>query len=365
MALPQPRPGVLDIPLYEGGKSRLEGAGRVIKLSSNEAALGPSPRAVAAYAAAQASLHRYPAGDSAALKQAVAEVHGLDPARLIFGCGSDEILGLVCRAYAGPGDEVIHTAHGFLIYGIYARGVGATPVVVPENNLTADIDAMLAAVTPRTKLVFLANPNNPTGTYVDGSEIARLRAGLREDIVLVIDGAYAEFMNAADYNSGLQLAVETSNTIATRTFSKIYGLAALRLGWGTAAKPIVDALERLRAPFNVSAPAQAAGIAAVRDQDHIAKARAHNAKWLAIAVQRLRGLGLPIVGGYGNFVLPAFAATGAKTAAAADSFLQSRGIIARRVDGYGLPNHLRITIGAEDEMTAVLDAVAEFMESPR
>ena len=365
MALPQPRPGVMDIPLYEGGKSRIQGVSRVIKLSSNEAALGPSPQAVAAFAQHQAALHRYPAGDSADLRAAIADVHGLDPKQIICGAGSDEILGLVCRAFAGAGDEVIHTAHGFLMYDIYARSVGAMPVVVPEHQLTADIEAILAAVTARTKLVFLANPNNPTGTYLPRARVEALRAGLREDIVLVLDAAYAEFMDKPDYSDGTALAMSTPNTIVTRTFSKIYGLGGLRLGWGFGVHALIETLERLRSPFNVSGPAQAAGVAAVRDQAHIKLAQAHNAKWMHVLVQRLRGMGLTMVGQSGNFVLPHFNGQNGKTAAAADAFLQSRGIIARRVANYGLPDHLRITIGADDEMELLLASLEEFMGSSR
>ncbi len=362
MALPQPRPGVLSIPLYEAGKSQIKGTSRVMKLSSNEAALGPSPLAMAAYAPVAAQLERYPAGDSGELRAAIAEVHGLDAARIICGCGSDEMFALLCRAYAGPGDEVIHTEHAFAIFAIYAKSVGATPVAVPEKNLTADVEAILSAVTPQTKLVFLANPNNPTGTYLSKDAIAWLRDGLREDIVLVLDGAYAEFVDAADYDSGFYLARTTPNTVATRTFSKIYGLAALRLGWATGPAAIISAMERLRAPFNVSKSAQIAGVAAVRDQAHIAKAKAHNSKWKAIALQRLRGLRLKAHDTVANFVLPEFPAIAGKTAADADMFLEKNGIIARRVDVYGLPNHLRITIGNDEEMTAVLDALASFME---
>jgi histidinol-phosphate aminotransferase len=361
MALPQPRPGVMDIPLYEGGKSRIQGVSRVIKLSSNEAALGPSPKAVAAFAERQSALHRYPAGDSADLRTAIAEVHGLDPACIMCGAGSDEILSLVCRAFAGQGDEVIHTAHGFLMYGIYARSVGANPVVVPERDLTADISAILAAVTLHTRIVFLANPNNPTGTYLPRAAVESLRAGLREDIVLVLDAAYAEFMDAPDYNDGTALASSTPNTLVTRTFSKIYGLGGLRLGWGVGPKAIIDTMERLRSPFNVSGPAQAAGVAAMRDQAHIAAAKAHNAKWMRILTQRLRGLGLSLQGDSGNFVLPLFDGKNGKTAVAADQFLQSRGIIARLVANYGLPNHLRITIGADDEMELLISALEDFM----
>jgi histidinol-phosphate aminotransferase len=306
-------------------------------------------------------LSRYPNGDYPPLREAIAEVHGLDPARIICGCGSDEILNLVCRAYAGPGDEVIHTAHGFAIYAIYARAVGATPVSVPETDITADVDAILGAVTPQTKIVFLANPNNPTGTYIPTSELARLRERLREDIVLVVDGAYAEFATAADYDSGLGLAVGTQNTVATRTFSKIYGLAAVRLGWGTAATSIIATLERLRAPFNVTLPAQLAGTAAVRDQAHIKKAQAHNTKWMGIALQRLRGLGLTVRGDQANFLLVEFPKTGPKTAPAADTFLRDRGIIVRRVDSYGLPHALRMSIGNDDDTAVLLDAVDAFM----
>ncbi len=363
MALPQPKPGVMDITPYVGGKSRLQGVVRVIKLSSNEAALGPSPKAIEAYDRARTTLHRYPAGDAADLRAAIGEVHKLNPDQIICGGGSDEILGLLCRAYAGPGDEIVHTTHGFLMYNIYARSVGATPVVVPEKNITADVDAILKAITPNTKLVFLANPNNPTGTYLPTSEIERLRADLREDIVLVLDAAYAEFMDKPDYNPGLALASRTQNVVVTHTFSKIYGLGALRIGWGYGDKTLIDALERLRSPFNVSAPAQAAAIAAVRDQEFVAKAKAHNKKWVDVLVQRLRGYGLGLHGDSGNFVLPYFDGKNGKTAAACDAFLQSKGLIARRVDNYELPNYLRISIGADDEMELLLSALDEFMTS--
>lgn len=361
MALPQPRPGILDIAIYEPGKSRVGGAARVIKLSSNEAALGPSPKAVAALAASLDETHRYPAGDSSELRDALGAAHGLDPARIVCGAGSDELLSLVMRGYAGVGDEIIHTAHGFAMYAIYAKSVGATPVAAPERNLATDVDAILERVTPRTRIVFIANPNNPTGTYVPGAEIRRLRAGLREDILLVCDDAYAEFVDASDYECGFGLAAETQNTIALRTFSKIYGLASVRLGWGFASKDICGVIERIRSPFNVSRPAQVAGLAALADTDHLARTRAHTVKWCGLAAARLRALGLTVAESYGNFVLPGFPAASGRTAAACDAFLQTRGIIVRRVDGYGLPDHLRVSIGTDEEMAAVLDAVAAFM----
>ncbi|MDA0339808.1 MAG: histidinol-phosphate transaminase [Proteobacteria bacterium] len=361
MALPQPRAGLMDIPLYEGGKSSLTGHVRVIKLSSNESALGPSPAAIAAYDASASGLARYPDGNAADLKAAISQVHGLDPAHLICGAGSDETLCLVARAYAGPGDEVIHTAHGFLMYNIYARSVGAMPVVVPETDLTADVDAILDAVTDATKIVFLANPNNPTGTVLPSAELARLRDSLREDIVLVIDGAYAEFLEGSDYDGGRALADSTPNTLMTRTFSKIYGLASLRVGWAFGSRTIIEALERVRSPFNVNGSAIAAASAAMRDVAHTAAALDHNRRWMGVAVQRLRALGLEITGESGNFVLPKFSNVPGQTAADADAFLQGEGIIVRRVDNYGLPHHLRITLGTDAEMETVLAALTRFM----
>ena len=362
MALPQPRAGLMDIPLYEGGKSRLSGQDRVIKLSSNESALGPSPKAVEAYARVKDSLARYPDGHAADLKAAIEEVHGFDPSQVICGAGSDEILCLIARAYACPGDEIIHTAHGFLMYGIYARSVGATPVAVPETNLKADVDTILDAVTDVTKVVFLANPNNPTGTYLTDSELTRLREELREDIVLVLDGAYAEFIDASDYDAGMSLVERTANTLMTRTFSKIYGLASLRVGWAFGPPDVIAALERLRSPFNLTAPAIAAAAAAMHDTAHTEAAQAHNRKWMGVALQRLRALGLEVIGESANFVLPCFPDAPGRTAADADAFLQDQGIIARRVDEYGLPNHLRITLGTDEEMEAVLTALTTFME---
>jgi len=365
MTAPQPNAWVLDIPIYEPGKSQVRGVARVIKLSSNEAALGPSPKAVAAFTEAAASLVRYPPGTSPELKAALAEVHGIDAARIICGLGSDEIIGFLCRAYAGPDIEVLHTRHGFAMYPIYARSVGATPVSVPETNLTADVDAILAGVTAKTKLVFIANPNNPTGTYLSASELKRLRAALREDVILVVDEAYAEFADAADFESAIGLASTTNNTVVMRTFSKIHGLAALRVGWGFGHKDIIDALERLRAPFNVSRPSQVAAAASMQDRAHIKRAQEHNTKWRMVALQRLRGLGLKVADSAANFVLPEFPTTPGRTAADADAFLQGRGLIVRRVDNYELPNHLRITIGNDEEMTLVLDALTAFMEQSR
>ncbi len=362
MSLPQPKPQVMSLPIYVPGKSAVQGASRIIKLSSNEAALGPSPKAAAAYDDITRSLERYPEGDAADLRDAIGKTNGIDPERIICGAGSDELILLTCRAFAGPGDEVVYPRYGFLMYEISTKSVGATPVAAPVRDLTADVDALLAAVTDKTRIVFLANPNNPTGTYIPASEVNRLRASLREDILLVMDDAYAEYVEAPDYETGMTLASTTQNTITLRTFSKIYGLAALRVGWGFGPAAIIGALQRLRSPFNVSRPAQAAAIAALSDQAHVARQRAHNTRLMKVVLQRLRGIGLSVQDSHGNFVLPEFPA-GAVTDA--DAFLQSRGILARRVDGYGLPNYLRITLGTDEEMEITLDALAEFVSGRR
>ncbi|MBM3483328.1 MAG: histidinol-phosphate transaminase [Alphaproteobacteria bacterium] len=357
-----PRPGILDISPYVGGRSHLAGRDSAIKLSSNESALGPSPRAVEAFKAAAEKLHRYPDGGSSALVEAIGRAHGLDSARIVSGAGSDELLQLLTRGYAGPGDEVIFTAHGFLVYPIATRAVGATPVVAPERELTADVDAILARVTPRTRIVFLANPNNPTGTYVAEREVARLRAGLPASVLLVLDAAYAEFVDAPDYRAGVELVDAGDNVVMTRTFSKVYGLAALRLGWAYCPPAIADVLHRIRGPFNVATPAQLAGIEAVRDVAHLAKAREHNARWRERLSAGLRQRGLNVTPSVANFVLVHFPPDDPKrNAKAAEAFLHARGIIVRNVENYGLPHALRITIGLDHEMEAVMEAFAALM----
>ena len=363
MTGPVPRPGLLDIQPYIGGESAVPGVTRIIKLASNESALGPSPAAVEALHAAAGDIHRYPDGACTALRRAIADGLGLDPERIVCGAGSDELLSLLCRAYAGPGDEVIHTVHGFLMYAIAARAAGATAVAVPEINLTADVDAILAAVTERTRLVFLANPNNPTGTYLPEAELRRLRDGLPDHVLLVVDAAYAEYMEVPDYEPGERLVDGLANLVTTRTFSKIYGLGGLRLGWAYCPAPVADVLNRVRNPFNVAAPAQAAGLAALGDTDFVAAARAHNARWRAWTAERLRTLGLDVPDSHGNFVLVRFPTVSNRNAAAADAFLKARGIIARRMGAYALPDALRITIAGEDEMRTAVDALEAFRAS--
>ncbi len=354
-----PRPGILDIAPYEGGLSELEGQSGVIKLSSNEGALGPSPQAVAAFEAASGDLGRYPDGASDALRAAIGARFGLAPERIICGAGSDEILGLLARAYAGEGDEVLYSEHGFLMYPIIARAVGAEPVKVAERDLCADVDGFLARAGKGTRLVYLANPNNPTGSYLPVGELRRLRAGLPESTVLVIDSAYAEYVTEGDYEAGASLVDEAQNVIMTRTFSKIFGLGGLRLGWAYGPAHMIDVLNRIRMPFNVSGAAQAAGVAALADNAHTEAARDLNTRLRGRLTDALGAVGINVAPSAGNFVLARFA--GAAEAEAADQFLKEHGIIVRRMGAYGLPDSLRITVGLEAEVAAVVATLDEFM----
>lgn len=356
MKRPIPKPGITNIAPYVGGKSAIAGAAKVIKLSSNENPWGPSPRARAAYDAAGSQLHRYPDGGHAALRAAIAETHGLPAEQIICGAGSDELLGMTVHAYAGPGDEVLFTEHGFLMYRIYTLANGATPVMAPERDLKADVDALLAAITPRTKILFLANPNNPTGTVLPFSEIRRLREHMPEQVILGLDAAYAEYLDQADYEAGHSLVREGSNTIVYHTFSKIYGLPALRIGWADAPVEIIDVLNRVRSPFNVTAPALAAAAEAVHDQEYLTTMRRVNAEERERVSSALRDFGFNIVPSATNFILVHFGAQ----AALANQHLAQAGLIVREVANYGLPEFLRISIGTTDENTQLIDALAQF-----
>lgn len=356
---PQPKAGITAISPYVGGKSKADGVARVIKLSSNENPWGPSPKAVAAYQDQSANLNRYPDGGHLALREAISEVNKLPAEHLICGAGSDELLGLLVHAYAGAGDEVLFTEHGFLMYRIYTQGNGATPVTAPETNLTADVDALLAAVTPRTKIVFLANPNNPTGTVLPFSEVRRLRAKLPEQVILGLDAAYAEYIDHPDYEAGHSLVNEGTNTVVFHTLSKIYGLPGLRLGWAHAPAHIIDIMNRVRSPFNVNSPALAAGIAAVRDTAYIARMRALNTQELARVSDSIRALGYNVVPSVTNFILVHFGSAVAEV----NRHLAARGLIVREVGNYGLPEFLRISIGTEEENTILLDAISDYARS--
>ena len=394
--LPKPKTGILDIAPYTPGKSKGKPGARVVKLSSNETPLGPSPEATAAFSEAAKTLHRYPDATHMALREAIGEVHGLPPERIVCGSGSDELIGLLVHAYAGPGDEVLYSRHGFLMYKIYTQGAGATPVEAPEKNLRADVDALLSCVTPKTKIVFIANPNNPTGSYISKAEMKRLRDGLPPQVILAIDDAYTEYAEnfplplregaggggilnkdasnkdcpppqpspsggegvISDYSCGREL-VESGNTVCLRTFSKIYGLAALRLGWAYAPPGIIDVLNRIRGPFNVSTPAMMAGIAAVRDTAFTAQAKQFNAKWRQWLAKEIGALGLKVYPSIGNFLLIEFP-QGKHGAAEANAFLTERGLILREVGNYGLPDCLRLSVGLEEDNKAVVAAFKDF-----
>ncbi|NQV98337.1 MAG: histidinol-phosphate transaminase [Rhodospirillales bacterium] len=361
MTMPVAKPGIMSIKPYVGGESGIEGRQDVIKLSSNEGAYGPSPLAQEAYIKAAADLHRYPDGAAAELRRTIGEIHGLNPGQIVCGSGSDELISLLCSAYAGEGDEVLYSQYGFLMYPISAKAAGATPVAAPESNLTTDVDALLAAVTERTRLLFVANPNNPTGTYLPASEMARLRDHLRADILLVIDSAYAEYVTKQDYEAGIELVDAGENVIMTRTFSKIHGLGGVRLGWAYGPENVIDVLNRARGPFNVNAAALNAGVAAIRDQAFTRHCRDENLRILTWTDHQLRDLGLDVTASVGNFLLVCFANDSTRSAVAADEFLRENGIIVRSVASYGLPDCLRITIGTEPEMRRVVDVLSRFM----
>lgn len=362
---PQPRPGVMEIDAYVPGRSRApEGVTTVYKLSSNENPLGPSQKAVEAAQAAATKLALYPDGAAMRLRETIAQVHGLDVANIMCFNGSDEAIALLARSYAGAGDEGVYSQHGFLAYPIYIQAAGATPVIAPEKDERADVEALLAAVTPATRIVFLANPNNPTGTYLPSGEVRRLHAGLPANVLLVIDAAYAEFVRRDDYEAGAELVASAENVVMTRTFSKVYGLGGLRIGWIHAPAHIVDALERVRDPFNVNAVAIEAGVAAMLDRDHVERSVAHNEHWLSWTTRELEGLGLRVTPSVGNFILIHFPPDDAKRgAAAADEFLSARGFLLRRVGAYGFADALRMTIGTPEANRGVVACLNEFMKA--
>jgi histidinol-phosphate aminotransferase len=355
---PRPRPGIDRIAAYVPGVSQAPGAARVFKLSSNESPLGASPAAIRALSEAAASLHLYPDGASVALRQGVAARHGLEPERILCGCGSNEIIGLVAQAYLDTGDEAVIPRYGFSEFEIVTRANGGVPVLAPETDFTADVDAMLAAVTPRTRIVFLANPNNPTGTFLPGAEIRRLHAGLPPDVILLLDEAYAEYA-ASPWESGLTLARTAQNVVVTRTFSKIFGLASLRVGWGYFPVAMAQAVNRIRYPFNVSGVAQAAAVAALGDVSFIQAARDHNDRWRPWLAQELSGLGLAVTPGAVNFLLTHLPA--GKSASAAYDYLLKQGVIVRPLTAYGLPDSLRISVGVEEGNRALMRFLGGFM----
>jgi histidinol-phosphate aminotransferase len=360
MAL-SPKPGVLEITPYVG--TRAEPGVRLHQLSANECALGPSPAAVDAYRAAAKEIAFYPDGGTHVLREAIGEVHGLNPDRIVCGNGSDELLTLLANAYLNPGDEVLFSEHAFLVYRIATLANSAVPVVVPEPDLRVDVDAVLSQVSAKTRLVYIANPNNPTGTYLSGEELHRLHEGLPGDALLVIDSAYAEFVRRNDYESGVEMVSRFDNVVMTRTFSKAYGLAGLRVGWAFCPAAVADVLNRVRGPYNVSVAAQAAAAAALRDHAHLEAAVAHNEIWRHWLASEIRKLGLIVDEGVGNFVLIHFPKDGPHNARAADAFLLKHGVALRPVGAYGLPHCLRATIGLEEANRATVAALAEFLQT--
>ena len=354
---PRPRPSVMQIDPYVGGESKVQGQNRVVKLSSNEGAFGPAPAAQAAYVAAAGELHRYPDGGALQLREAIGKQFGLDPARIVCGAGSDDLLAQLCNAYAGPGTEIIMSRHGFSMYEIYGVSSGARVIKAPERDLTADVDAILAAVSPATRIVFLANPNNPTGSMLPQSEVERLRAGLPPDVLLVLDAAYAEYVERPDFDAGVKLVDAHDNVVMTRTFSKIFGLGGARLGWCYGPPAVIDVLNRVRGPFNVSLPAQLAGIAALQEPGWIEMNRRHNTEqraWLTTALSRA---GLRVWPSEGNFLLVDFGTPDAATQA--DHALRHRGVIVRAMTSYGLPQCLRITVGTTEENALVAEILEQ------
>ena len=362
---PTPKPGILEVSLYVGGRASVPGVAEPIKLSANESPLGPSPKAMEALRAAAHDLELYPDGSTKKLREAIGEVHGLDPDRIVAGGeGSGPLLTMLANAYLQPGDEAIISRHAFLVYEIVTRANSATPVLIPERTtnsaIKVDVEAMLAAVTPKTRMVFVANPNNPTGSVLNREEMARLHAGLPKDVLLVIDAAYAEYVTAKDYEAGTLLVTRNDHVVMTRTFSKLYGLAGLRLGWLYAPAAICDVLNRIRGPFNTSTLQQQVGAAAVRDRDHFWKAVAHNTKWLPWITEEIRKTGLRVDDSAANFVLIHFP-KGEKNAQAADAYLMRNGVILRGVASYGLPDCLRMTVGTEEQNRLAVSLIQQFM----
>lgn len=358
-ARPQPHAGILAIDAYVPGKSKALGfTGTIHKLSANETPLGPSPLAKAAFHSASETLAVYPDGSARLLREAIGAAHGLNPAQIVCGAGSDELLILLASIYCEPGDEGIYTAHGFLVYRIAILGAGGVPVIVPEPDFTVSADAILAAVTAKTKIVYLANPGNPTGTYLSGAEVERLAQHLPPHVLLVIDGAYAEYAHAADFDSGFALVQARDNVVVTRTFSKIHGLAALRLGWCFAPPAVCDAMNRLRGPFNTNDAAIRAGVAAIGDTGHIEQSQAHNKHWIGELSREISALGFGVTPSQANFILVHFADPA--EAKAADVFFTARGLILRAVTSYGLPQCLRLSVGTPLANGLILEAFAAF-----
>jgi histidinol-phosphate aminotransferase len=360
-ARPEPKPGVLDIAAYVPGKAKAEGVAHPVKLSSNENILGCSPAAREAYVAAASQLHIYPDSRHLALRAAVADKYGLEPERLVFGQGTDEVFAYLNDIFLQPGDNIVQGEFGFSAYGISARKNQAEVKFAPEPNYRLDVDELLGQVDERTRLVFIANPSNPTGTWIDAEQVRRLHEGLPRDVVLVLDGAYAEFCTDPNFTDGLELARSADNIVVTHTFSKIHGLATLRVGWGYCPAHIADAYDRVRLPFNLSIGGYDAAVAALKDEDFVRRSIELVERWRPWLAQQLGGLGLEVTPSAANFVLVHFPHVAGRTAAEAEAFLARNGFLTRGVGSYGLPDALRITIGLEEHNRALVELLREFM----
>lgn len=357
---PSPKPSIADLIAPKPALTAAP-AGRIVRLHLNEGALGPSPKAMAAMQAVAARIHEYPGIDASGLAAALGRRHGIAPERIVLGCGSDELIQTLCLGFLAPGDEAIHTQYGFLQFPIATRIAGGVPVSAPDDGYTASVDAILARVTGRTRLVFLANPNNPTGTHLPASEVRRLREGLPSDVVLVVDAAYAEYVTRDDYTAGIELVEETENTVMLRTFSKAFGMAGLRLGWAYCPQPLADILYSIRPPYGVNAPSLAAGVAAVEDHEFQAATVAHNERWMPWLQAQLHGLGLEPMPTVANFMMVRFPEGPARDALAARRFLAGRGILVREMGGYGAPPYIRLSVGSEDDNHLLLEALRDFL----
>ena len=362
---PVPKPGILDIACYVPGKSQIEGVEHPLKLSANENILGSSPQARTAFGSAMDQLHMYPDGRAPLLREAISARYGLEPERLIFGCGSDEIFQLLNQAYLEPGDNIVQGEFGFGAYAIGARACGAEVKIASEPGYRIDVEEVLKVVDEKTRLVFIANPANPTGTWISAAEVERLHANLPPSVILVLDGAYAEFCTDPTFSDGLALARASENIAVTRTFSKLHGLAALRVGWAYLPQDMASTLDRIRLPFNVNIPAQLAAVAALADDDFQRRSLDLVNQWRPWLTQQLGGMGLEVVPSMANFLLVGFPKTPGRTATEAEAWLGQRGLIVRGVKGYGLADHLRITIGLEEHNRAVAQALADFMTDAR
>lgn len=356
-----PKASIADLIGYKPALAGAPGHARVVRLHVNEGALGPSPKAMEAMQTVATRIHQYPAVDASGLAVAIGRKHGIDPQRIVLGCGSDELIQVLCLAYVEPGDEVIHTQYGFLLFPMAAKIAGGVPVSAPDDGYTVSVDAILERVTPRTKLVFLANPNNPTGTYLAHDEVRRLRAGLPDRVVLVLDAAYAEYVQRNDYTAGIELVEETDNTVMLRTFSKAFGMAGLRLGWAYCPKIMADTLYSIRPPYGVNIPALAAGVAAIEDQAFQDATVAHNARWMPWLQAQFKALGLEPMPTVTNFLMVRFPTEPTRNADAARQFLAARGILVREMAGYGAPEFIRLSVGSEDDNHLLVDTLRDFL----